>query len=43
MTKYYNRAVTYTVQIIMGSDNRDSDNQGPTVLLIHCGSTNVVH
>ena len=31
MTKYSNRAVTYAVWIIEGSDNRDSDNRGPTV------------
>ena len=36
--KYSNRAVTYTVQIIEGSNNRDSNNRGPTVLqlLISC-------
>ena len=28
----HNVAVTYTVQIIEGSDNRELDNQGPTVL-----------
>ena len=31
MLKDSNRAVTYTVQIIEGSDNRNLDNQGPAV------------
>ena len=32
MTKYSNRVVTYTVQIIKGSDNQDSYYQDPTIL-----------
>ena len=32
MTKYFIRTVTATVRIFKGSDNRDSDNSGPTVL-----------
>jgi len=32
-SKYSNRAVSCTVQIIKGSDSRYSDNRGPTVLI----------
>ena len=32
MAEYSNRVVAYTVRIIKGLDNRDSDNRGPTVL-----------